>query len=145
MRKQLSIQEWLGFPLAEEKHCPMPATARPTHTHSHACGPAGTKPKRYNPRHPERTLLHQTIAEHFETWHALASAGQFDGQGVHPHDCGHDYFGAYSCTGRCVCPSCNPSALRRRRRSSRITSFPSLRGGLAAPAPVSGTRATVGG
>ena len=62
----------------------MPATARPTHTHSHAGGPAGTKPKRYNPRHPERTLLHQTIAEHFETWHALASAGQFDGQATPP-------------------------------------------------------------
>ena len=84
VRKQLLIQEWLGFPLAEEKHCPMPATARPTHTHSHAGGPAGTKPKRYNPRHPERTLLHQTIAEHFETWHALASAGQFDGQATTP-------------------------------------------------------------
>ncbi len=37
----------------------------------------------YNPRYPERTLLYQTFAEHFETWHALASAGQFDGQGDH--------------------------------------------------------------
>ena len=62
----------------------MPATARPTHTHSHAGGAtAGAKPKLYNPRHPERTLLYQTIAEHFETWHELASAGQFDGQGDH--------------------------------------------------------------
>ncbi len=61
----------------------MPATARPTHSHSHAGGQAGTKPKLYNPRHPERTLLYQTIAEHFETWHELASAGQFDGQGDH--------------------------------------------------------------
>ena len=93
------------------------------------------KPKLYNPRHPERTLLYKTIAEHFETWHALASAGQFDGQGDHhtpkPYvrqafrkylecgifahgfarawcdDCGHDYFVAYSCKGRGVCPSCN--------------------------------------
>ena len=81
------------------------------------------------------TLLYHTIAEHFETWHALASAGQFDGQGDHhtpkPYvrqafrkylecgifahgfarawcdDCGHDYFVAYSCKGRGVCPSCN--------------------------------------
>ena len=113
----------------------MPATARPTQAHSHAGGQAGTKPKLYNPRHPERTLLYQTIAEHFETWFELASAGQFDGQGDHhtpkPYirqafrkylecgifahgfarawcdDCGHDYFVAYSCKGRGVCPSCN--------------------------------------
>ena len=61
----------------------MPATARPTHSHSHAGGPAGAKPKLYNPRHPERTLLYKTIAEHFETWFELASCGQFDGQGDH--------------------------------------------------------------
>ena len=62
----------------------MPATARPTHSHSHAGGAtAGAKPKLYNPRHPERTLLYKTIAEHFETWFELASAGQFDGQGDH--------------------------------------------------------------
>ena len=87
--------------------------------------PAWAKPKLYNPRHPERTLFYQTIAEHFETWHALASAGQFDGQGdrhtpkafvrqafrkylecgIFAHgfarawcdDCGHDYFVAFSC------------------------------------------------
>jgi carbohydrate kinase (thermoresistant glucokinase family) len=48
-----------------------------------ARGCQSSKPKLYNPRHPERTLLYKTIAEHFETWHALASAGQFDGQGDH--------------------------------------------------------------
>ncbi len=97
--------------------------------------PATSKPKCYNPRHPERTLLYQTIAEHYETWFELASAGQFDGQGDHhtpkPYvrqafrkylesgifahgfararcgDCGHDYFVAFSCKGRGVCPSCN--------------------------------------
>jgi hypothetical protein len=61
----------------------MPATARPTQAHFHAGGQAGAKAKLYNPRHPERTLLYQTIAEHFETWFELASAGQFDGQGDH--------------------------------------------------------------
>ena len=90
-----------------------------------------SKPKLYNPRHPERTLLYKTIAEHFETWFELASAGQFDGQGDHhtpkPYvrqafrkylecgifarawcdDCGHNYFVAFSCKGRGVCPSCN--------------------------------------
>ena len=114
----------------------MPDTARSTQAHSHAGGAtAGAKPKLYNPRHPERTLLYQTIAEHFETWHELTSAGQFDGQGDHhtpkPYvrqafrkylecgifahgfarawcdDCGHDYFVSYSCKGRGVCPSCN--------------------------------------
>ncbi len=45
---------------------------------------ATSKPKLYNPRHPERTLLYQTVAEHYETWLELASAGQFDGQGDHP-------------------------------------------------------------
>jgi hypothetical protein len=94
-----------------------------------------SKPKLYNPRHPERTLLYKTIAEHFETWLELASAGQFDGQGDHhtpkPYvrqafrkylecgifahgfarawcdDCGHDYLVAYFCKGRGVCLLCN--------------------------------------
>ena len=44
---------------------------------------ATSKPKLYNPRHPERTLLKQTVAEHYETWLELPSAGQFDGQGDH--------------------------------------------------------------
>jgi len=39
--------------------------------------------KAYSPRHPERTGLYRTIAEHVESWFALASAGQFDGQGDH--------------------------------------------------------------
>ena len=102
--------------------------------HTTTAQPHG-KPKLYNPRHPERTLLYQTIAEHLETWFELASAGQFEGQGDHhppkPYvrqtfrkylecgifahgfararcgDCGHDYFVAFSCKGRGVCPSCN--------------------------------------
>ena len=97
--------------------------------------PTIVEPKLYNPRHPERTLLYQTVAEHYETWLELACSGQFDGQGDHhtpkPYvrkafekylecgifahgfararcdDCGHDYFVAFSCKGRGVCPSCN--------------------------------------
>jgi len=34
-----------------------------------------------NPRHPERTLLYKTLAEHFETWLKRTSAGQFECQG----------------------------------------------------------------
>ena len=113
----------------------MPATARPTQAYSHTGGQAGAKPKLYNPRHPERPLLYQTLAEHFETWFELTSAGQFDDQGDHytpkpcvrqafrkylecsifAHgfarawcdECGHDYFVANSCKGRGVCLSCD--------------------------------------
>ena len=63
-------------------HRPMPATARPAHSHSHVGGQAGAEPKLYNPRHPASTLLYQTIAEPFETWIELASAGQFDGKSL---------------------------------------------------------------
>ncbi len=97
--------------------------------------PATAKPKRYNPRHPERTLLYQTVAEHDESWLELACEGQYEGQGDHhtpkPYvrkafekhlecgifahvfararsdDCGHDFLVAFSCKGRGVCPSCN--------------------------------------
>jgi len=55
----------------------MSATARPTHAHSHAGGSV-CKTQTRHPRHPERTLLYQTIAEHFETLFELASAGQGD-------------------------------------------------------------------
>jgi hypothetical protein len=38
-----------------------------------------SKPKCYNPRYPESTLLYQNVAGHDETWLELASAGQFGG------------------------------------------------------------------
>ncbi|MBC7405814.1 MAG: hypothetical protein H7252_09070, partial [Cytophaga sp.] len=38
-------------------------------------------PRAVSSRHPEQGLFYHTIAEHFETWLALASSGQFDGQG----------------------------------------------------------------
>jgi hypothetical protein len=41
--------------------------------------------KLYNPRRPERSLLCQTIAEHYQTWLDLASAGQFEGSGNISH------------------------------------------------------------
>ena len=111
----------------------------PLHTTPKAAQPKPAQPtkatKAYNPRHPERTLLYRTVAEHLETWLELASAGQFDGQGDHHtppayvekafrkylecgifahgfarvrcDDCGDDFFVAFSCKGRGVCPSCN--------------------------------------
>ena len=45
-----------------------------------APGASVAKPKLYNPRYPERSLLYQTLAEHFETWHELASAGHSYGE-----------------------------------------------------------------
>ena len=68
---------------AQAGTAPCPSPARPTQAHSHAGGQAGAQPKLYNPRHPERALLYQTIAEHFDTWLELASAGQSGGQGDH--------------------------------------------------------------
>jgi hypothetical protein len=103
----------------------------PLHATSKAQPTPAQPTKAYNPRHPERTLLYRTVAEHFETWLQLASAGQFDGQGDHhtpaPYvekafrkylecgifahgfararcdDCGHDFLVAFSCKGRGVC------------------------------------------
>ena len=66
---------------------------RPGRHHSHhpqgrcalATAPVASpgKPKLYNPRHPERTLPYQTVAEHYETWLELASSVQFEGPDVH--------------------------------------------------------------
>ncbi|WP_413882002.1 transposase zinc-binding domain-containing protein [Candidatus Aalborgicola defluviihabitans] len=42
-------------------------------------------------------------------------------------DCGHDYFVAYSCKGRGVCPRATPGAWWRRRRTSATTSSPACR------------------
>ena len=45
--------------------------------------PATSKPKLYNPRHPERTLLTKRWPSITRPELDLASAGQFDGQGDH--------------------------------------------------------------
>ena len=50
---------------------------------------ARSSPKLYNPRHPERTLLYHTVAEHYETWLDLARAGQSGGLGDIPVKLGH--------------------------------------------------------
>lgn len=91
------------------------------------------KPKLYNPGLAERTLLFQTIADHYAIWLAFCCACQFQSQGynrtpapyvrlallkyldcgIFAHgfaraccdDCGHDYWVAFSSTGRRVCPS----------------------------------------
>ena len=112
--------------------------------------PTPSQPKCYTPRYPERTLLYQTVAEHYETWLDLASAGQFDGQGDHHSprpfvrkafakylecgifahgfararcgDCGHDFLVAFSCKGRGVCPSCNTRRMARVKfRAAHLT------------------------
>jgi hypothetical protein len=89
----------------------------------------------YQTRHPEQSLFYRTIADHVDTWLALASSGQFDGQGdLHTpalyvetvfrkylecgifaygfararcDACGHDFLVAFSRKGCGVCPSCN--------------------------------------
>ena len=43
--------------------------------------PPASQSRLYNPRHPERTLLYETAAEHCATRLELANVGQFDGQG----------------------------------------------------------------
>jgi len=122
-------------PLHAKSKVPQPKPAQYLSAPSAPSAKPAQLTKAYNPRHPERTLLYRTVAEHFETWLDLASAGQFDGQGDHhtpaPYvekafrkylecgifahgfararcdDCGHDYLVAFSCKGRGVCPSCN--------------------------------------
>jgi Transposase zinc-binding domain len=120
------------------------------------------KPKLYNPRHPERTLLYQTIAQHYESWLELVCAGQLNGQGDHhtpkPYvrqafrkylecgifararcdDCGHNYFLAFSCKGRGVCPSCNTRRMVQTAAHLTDHVFPRLGG---APVGVVGAKA----
>lgn len=94
------------------------------------------------------------VADHFETWYSLASAGQFDGQGGHhtpkPYvrqafrkylecgifapgfargwcdDCGHDYFVAYSCKGRGVCRYCTTGRMVETAAHLTDHAFPRL-------------------
>lgn len=95
-----------------------------------------SKPKLYNPPHPERTLHYQTVAEHHETWLELASEGQIDGQGDHhsPKPYVRKAFAKFLECGifahgfaRARCDDCgrryqalrHPQACRRAQRKSR--------------------------
>ena len=82
----------------------------------------------YRRRQPERTLLYRTVQAHLATWLALHDEGAGETApaaterefrrylecGILAHgfararcaDCGHDFFVAYSCKCRGVCPSC---------------------------------------
>jgi hypothetical protein len=86
----------------------------------------------YRPRRPERTVLYRVLAQHFErfvqvyderlapTHGPLANGAQ---EAVYRYldcgifecgfarvrcgECGHDFFVAFSCKPRCICPSCH--------------------------------------
>ena len=82
----------------------------------------------YRRRQPERTLLYRTVQAHLATWLAFHDEGAGETAraaterefrrylecGILAHgfararcvDCGHDFFVAYSCKCRGVCPSC---------------------------------------
>jgi hypothetical protein len=101
------------------------------HSHHHAGRGAAAaasaasagKSKLHNPRHPERTLLHQTIADHFEAWFELASTGQFDGQGDHHSPVTWDTLTSLWQVRRRGAPVKHPREPRacRRARCSRTT------------------------
>ncbi len=88
-------------------------------------------PALYHPRRPERTLLHGLVREHLETFLSLARQGQEEIDPVQCYvegafrkylecglpsygfararcsRCGYDFFVAFSCKTRGICPSCN--------------------------------------
>ncbi len=86
----------------------------------------------YRPRHPERTVLYRVLAQHFErfvqvyderlapTHGPLANGAQeavyrYLDCGIFANgfarvrcgECGYDFFVAFSCKLRCICPSCH--------------------------------------
>ncbi len=90
----------------------------------------GCPPALYRPRDPAKTVLYRVVQAHFETYLSLSSEGWDDNPvpayverefrrylecGILAHgfararcpECGHDFLVAFSCKGRCVCPSCN--------------------------------------
>ncbi len=127
--------------------------------------PTTSKPKLYNPRHPERTLLYQTVAEHYETWLDLVSAGKSGGQGDHhspkPYvrkafekylecgifahgfararcgDCGHDFLVAFSLVELALPQFTGRFAAALIRMDDRLTNHMSVR----APALLKSPRA----
>ena len=86
----------------------------------------------YRPRRPERTVLYRVLAQHFERFvqvyderfastHGPLSKGAQEAVyryldcGIFANgfararcaECGHDFFVAFSCKLRCICPSCH--------------------------------------
>jgi hypothetical protein len=86
----------------------------------------------YRPRHPERTVLYRVFAQHFERFVQVYDERFAPSRGPLPPgareavnryldcgifacgvarvrcgDCGHDFFIAFSCKLRCLCPSCH--------------------------------------
>jgi len=86
----------------------------------------------YRPRRPERTVLYRVLAQHFERFvqvyderfaptHGPLSRGAQEAvyryldcgifangfARVRCGECGHDFFVAFSCKLRCICPSCH--------------------------------------
>jgi len=83
----------------------------------------------YRPRRPEKTVLFDVIKKHYITWHKNSKEPvpkyvdkefqKYLGCGVlangfacaHCASCNKDFFIAFSCKGRGICPSCNTRAM----------------------------------
>ena len=86
----------------------------------------------YRPRRPEKTPLYQLLKKHYTSWHRDRSKDETEvpnyiskafqkylGCGIlakgfacaHCEGCGSNFFIAYSCKARGVCPSCNQRAM----------------------------------
>ena len=98
---------------------------------SFASAPCPRTPALYRPRRPERTLLYRLVREHLETYLSLARQGDLEIDPVPGYvegafrkylecgipscgvararcaGCGYDFFVAFSCQIRGICPSCN--------------------------------------
>lgn len=105
---------------------------------------AKTAAAAYRPRRPERTVLYRVLAQHFERFlqeyderfgpsrgplprgaeeavYRYLDCGIFESgfARVRCGECGHDFFIAFSCKLRCICPSCHINALRNGPSGSR--------------------------
>jgi hypothetical protein len=83
----------------------------------------------YRPRRPEKTVLFDVVKKHYKTWHKNAEGfvpgyvnrefqkylecGILAKGFAHAHcdGCHKDFFIAFSCKGRGICPSCNTRAM----------------------------------
>jgi hypothetical protein len=83
----------------------------------------------YRPRQPEKTVLFAVVKKHYKTWHKNVEGpvpGYIDREfqkylecrilakgfaHAHCEGCQKDFFIAFSCKGRGVCPSCNTRAM----------------------------------